>query len=142
MLLIAELVGMEFGETTDDRDRGQPWLGREPALDQCQVRVQLGRHANPRLIRPLGSSVRGTRLFDNWRSSLKWQRLGPYEKFAAMIDRHWNGIAAYCRPENKVPLGFVEGLNNKIRVIQRRAYGLPDENYLRFKILTCMLPRL
>jgi transposase len=80
------------------------------------------------------------RFFDNWRSSLKWQRLGPYEKFAAMIDRHWDGIAAYCRPENKVSLGFVEGLNNKIRVIQRRAYGLADENYLRLKILTCMLP--
>jgi len=82
------------------------------------------------------------RFFDNWRSSLKWQRLKPYEKFAAMIDRHWDGIAAYCRPENKVSLGFVEGLNNKIRVIQRRAYGLPDENYLRLKILTCMLPPL
>ena len=31
------------------------------------------------------------------------------------------GIATYCRPENKVSLGFVEGLNNKIRVIQRLA---------------------
>jgi transposase len=82
------------------------------------------------------------RFFENWRSSLKWQRLGPFEKFAAMIERHWDGIAAYCRPENKVSLGFVEGLNNKIRVIQRRAYGLPDENYLRLKILTCMLPPL
>jgi hypothetical protein len=40
-----------------------------------------------------------------------------------MIDRHWDGIAAYCRLENKVSLGFVEGLNDKIRVIQRRAYG-------------------
>jgi transposase len=82
------------------------------------------------------------RFFDNWRSSLKWQRLKPYEDFAAMIERHWEGIAAYCRPENKVSLGFVEGLNNKIRVIQRRAYGLRDENYLRLKILTCMLPPL
>lgn len=82
------------------------------------------------------------RFFDNWRESLKWQRLEPYEKFAEMIDRHWEGIAAYCRPENKVSLGFVEGLNNKIRVIQRRAYGLRDEEYLRLKILTCMLPEL
>jgi transposase len=49
------------------------------------------------------------RFFDNWRSSLKWQRLKPYEDFAAMIERHWEGIAAYCRPENKVSLGFVEG---------------------------------
>ena len=82
------------------------------------------------------------RFFDNWWASLKWQRLEPYEKFAEMIDRHWDGIAAYCKPENKVSLGFVEGLNNKIRVIQRRAYGLRDEEYLRLKILTCMLPTL
>jgi transposase len=82
------------------------------------------------------------RFFDNWRASLKWQRLEPYEKFAEMIERHWDGIAAYCQPENKVSLGFVEGLNNKIRVIQRRAYGLRDEEYLRLKILTCMLPEL
>jgi len=34
------------------------------------------------------------RFFDNWRASLKWQRLGPYERFADMIDRHWDGIAA------------------------------------------------
>lgn len=79
------------------------------------------------------------RFFDNWKQSLKWQRLKPYEKFAEMIERHWDGIAAYSRPENKVSLGFVEGLNNKIRVIQRRAYGLRDEDYLRLKILTCML---
>jgi transposase len=82
------------------------------------------------------------RFFENWRSALKWQRLQPYESFAEMIDRHWDGIAAYCKPENKVSLGFVEGLNNKIRVIQRRAYGLRDEEYLRLKILTCMLPAL
>jgi transposase len=82
------------------------------------------------------------RFFENWRAALKWQRLEPYEKVAAMIDRHWEGIAAYCRPENKVSLGFVEGLNNKIRVVQRRAYGLRDEEYLRLKILTCMLPTL
>ncbi len=79
------------------------------------------------------------RFFENWRESLKWQRLGPYQKFAEMIDRHWDGIAAYCKPENKVSLGFVEGLNNKIRVIQRRSYGLRDEEYLRLKVLTCTL---
>jgi transposase len=82
------------------------------------------------------------RFFDNWRTGLKWQRLKPYERFADMIERHWDGIAAYCKPENKVSLGFVEGLNNKIRVFQRRAYGLRDEEYLRLKVLSCMLPPL
>jgi len=80
------------------------------------------------------------RFFDNWKASLKWQRLKPYEKFAEMIERHWDGIASFCKPENKVALGFVEGLNNKIRVIQRRAYGLRDQEYFRLKVLTCMLP--
>lgn len=82
------------------------------------------------------------RFFENWRCALKWQRLKPYEEFAKMIDRHWDGIAAFCQLENKVSLGFVEGLNNKIRVIQRRAYGLRDEEYLRLKVLTCMLPTI
>ena len=88
------------------------------------------------------SEVWARKFFENWRASLKWQRLPSFEKFARMIDKHWDGIAAYCNPENKVPLGFVEGLNNKIRVIQRRAYGLRDEEYLRLKVLTCMLPPL
>jgi transposase len=82
------------------------------------------------------------KFFENWRASLKWQRLKPYEKFAEMIERHWDGLAAYCKPENKVSLGFVEGLNNKIRVMQRRAYGLRDEEYLRLKVLTSMLPQI
>src|SRR3954453_23252019 len=57
-----------------------------------------------------------------------------------MIERHWDGIAAYCRPENKVSLGFVEGLDNKIRVIQRRAYRLRNEEYRRLKLLTVCCP--
>jgi transposase len=79
--------------------------------------------------------------FTRWREQLKWQRLRPFEQFAALIERHWEGIAAYCTPRNKVKLGFVEGLNNKIRVIQRRAYGYRDEEYLRLKILTAFLPK-
>jgi transposase len=81
------------------------------------------------------------RFFTNWCAALRWQRLEPFEKFARMVEAHWDGIEAYCHEENKVALGFVEGLNNKIRVIQRRAYGFRDEEYLRLKILTCTLPK-
>ena len=82
------------------------------------------------------------KFFENWRASLKWQRLKPFEEFAEMIESHWGGIAAFIQLEDKVSLGFVEGLNNKIRVIQRRAYGLRDEEYLRLKVLTCRLPAI
>jgi transposase len=80
--------------------------------------------------------------FERWKDSLKWQRLEPYEKFAAMIERHWDGIVSYCHPENKVSLGLVEGLNNKIRVLQRRAYGYRDEEYLKLKIVAAFLDPL
>jgi transposase len=79
--------------------------------------------------------------FEEWCDALKWQRLRPYQKFADLVEDHWDGIASYCHAENKVALGFVEGLNNKIRTIQKRAYGFQDEDYLRLKILTCTLPK-
>ena len=82
------------------------------------------------------------KFFDQWCNALRWQRLKPFQKFARLVESHWDGIEAYCVDANKVPLGFVEGLNTKIRVIQRRAYGLRDEEYLRLKILTCTLPKL
>lgn len=81
------------------------------------------------------------KFFDNWKEALKWQRLEPYQKFTAMVEAHWDGVIAHLTVNN-IPLGFVEGLNNKIRVIQRRAYGLRDEEYLQLKVLTCMLPKL
>jgi transposase len=79
------------------------------------------------------------KFFENWKSQLRWQRLKPFEKFAAMIERHWNGIVSYCHPAHKVSLGFMEGLNNKIRVIQRRAYGIKDQEYLMLKVITSFI---
>jgi len=88
-------------------------------------------------------SERGARaFFERWKQSLRWQRLAPYQKFVKMIERHWDGIAAYCHPDRKVSLGLVEGLNNKIRVIQRSAYGYRDEDYLKLKIIASFLPPL
>jgi transposase len=80
------------------------------------------------------------KFFENWKEQLRWSRLEPFQKFAAMIERHWDGIISYCHPDNKVSLGFMEGLNNKIRVIQRRAYGIKDKEYLQLKVLTSFLP--
>ena len=86
---------------------------------------------------------RGARaFFERWKDALKWKRLKPYVKFAAMVERHWDGIASYCNPDNKVSLGLVEGVNNKIRVIQRKAYGYRDEEYLKLKIIASFLPPL
>lgn len=46
---------------------------------------------------------RGARaFFERWKQSLRWQRLEPYKKFVRMIERHWDGSAAYCPSDDKV----------------------------------------
>jgi len=47
---------------------------------------------------------------------------------------------SYCNSSNKVSPGLVEGINNKVCVIQRRAYGIKDREYLKLKILSSFLP--
>jgi transposase len=42
----------------------------------------------------------------------------------------------------ELELGFIEGLNNMIRFLQRRAYGLREEEDLRLKSLTRMPPEI
>ena len=84
-------------------------------------------------------SASARKFFENWKNQLRWQKLEPFEKFAAMIEKHWDGIVSYCHPDNKVSLGFMEGLNSKIRVIQRRVYGIRSDEYLRLKVLTSFI---
>lgn len=86
------------------------------------------------------SAAWARKFFDGWKMSLRWQRLKPLEDFASLVERHWDGIVAMATSGRDIPKGFVEGMNNKIRTIQRRAYGLRDEEYLRLKILTSTLP--
>lgn len=68
-----------------------------------------------------------------WKDSLKWSRLKPYERFVRMVDKHLEGILAYC--DYKLPLGFIEGTNLKAKNIIRRAYGYKDDEYMKLKII-------
>src|SRR4030066_614039 len=46
------------------------------------------------------------RFFENWRGSLKWQRLVHYKKFAGKIKRQRDGFAPYSRQDKKGGLGI------------------------------------
>ena len=70
------------------------------------------------------------------------QRLEPFQKFAWMVEDHWDGNRGLLSRGEQGTSWFREGINSKIRAIQRRAYGFRDEEYFRLKILTCMLPKL
>ena len=67
----------------------------------------------------------------------EYYRLSGKDK--AFVKGQWYTLL--YRWEN-LSLGFVKGVNTKIRVIQRQAYGLRDEEYLRLKVLPCMLPEI
>jgi transposase len=83
--------------------------------------------------------IHARQFFDNWKSQLRWSRLKPYKDFVDLIERHWSGVVTYCYPTHKVSLGFMEGLINKIRVIQRRSFGIQNLEYLKLKIITSFI---
>ena len=59
----------------------------------------------------------------------------------AVFDMPPQGVKRYIEDRTVSPLRTWR-FNNKIRAIQRQAFGFRDEEYLRLKILTCMLPKL
>ena len=73
------------------------------------------------------------KFFAQWVEQLKWSRLAPYQKFARMVERHLEGLLAYC--DKPVSLGYIEGSNLKARNIIRRAYGYRDKEYMKLKII-------
>ncbi|OOP56078.1 MAG: hypothetical protein AYP45_11005 [Candidatus Brocadia carolinensis] len=86
-------------------------------------------------LRDYKSTNNAERFFTNWKSQLRRSRLKPFHRFVKMIERHWDSIVSYCNPNNNISLG-------KVRVIQRRAYGIKDREYLKLKILSSFLPEL
>ena len=78
------------------------------------------------------------KFFKSWVAQLKWSRLEPYQKFARMLEKHLDGILAYC--DKKVSLGYIESTNLKARNVIRRAYGYRDKEYMKLKIIQVCTP--
>lgn len=63
------------------------------------------------------------RFLDAWCQRAMRSRLPPMQKVARMLRRHEPLILNWFRAKGALSNGAVEGLNNKIRVTTRRAYG-------------------
>jgi transposase len=68
----------------------------------------------------------------SWKRRAMRSGLQPLRHFARCLEPYLPGILAHCR----WPLGtnLVEGINNKIKVIKRMAYGFRDDAYFFLKI--------
>ena len=72
------------------------------------------------------------RFWQQWYHRAMRSRIAPLKAFARNLKPYVPGILAHCR----WPLGtnLIEGINNKIKVIKRMAYGFRDDAYFFLKI--------
>jgi transposase len=72
------------------------------------------------------------RFWNEWYARAVRSRIEPLKDFARNLKGYLPGILSHCR----WPLGtnLVEGINNKIKVIKRMAYGYRDDAYFFLKI--------
>ena len=69
-----------------------------------------------------------TRRINDWKKQVEESDLNCFNKFLSTLDKYWNKIINYFI--NRQTSGFVEGLNNKIKVIKRRCYGILNVKHL------------
>ena len=60
--------------------------------------------------------------------------IGMLKKFAKTLKRHFDGILAYFDFDS-LSTGPLEGTNNKIKTMQRKAYGFRDMEFFKLKIM-------
>lgn len=75
------------------------------------------------------------KFWENWKSKLRWQRLEPFKDFVKLVDKHLDGIMNFYETKTHVKMGYIEGLNNKVKTLIRRHYGFRDKEYLKMKII-------
>jgi len=69
---------------------------------------------------------------DNWCALARSLKHRSLTAFAKMLERHRYGILSHC--DYPIHNGTLEGVNNKIKVIKRKAYGFHDLRYFTLKI--------
>jgi transposase len=78
------------------------------------------------------------RAADALREWLAWasrSRLQPFVKAARTIRKHFDGILAYIK--GRMTNGFVEGINNRMRMVARRAFGFHSAGALIALLFLC-----
>jgi len=68
------------------------------------------------------SLAEGRRRLEKWGAKVKRSTLACFDKFLKTLRNHLDEIANYF--DRRASSGFVEGVNNKLKTITRRSYGL------------------
>ena len=69
---------------------------------------------------------------DDWIARARSSGIKMLDHFADTLDNHREGILAYY--DFPISTGPLEGTNNKIKTLQKQAYGFRDTNFFKLKI--------
>ena len=70
--------------------------------------------------------------FHGWYERAVRSRVEPLVKFARAMKKRIGGILSHC--SHPISNGLLEGINNKVKVIKRVAYGYRDQDYFFLRI--------
>jgi len=70
--------------------------------------------------------------WQQWIDQARDSGIAALQQFAQRLQGYWHGIVSRCR--HPLNTSVVEGINNTIKVIKRRAYGYRDQEYFFLKI--------
>jgi transposase len=73
------------------------------------------------------------RVLRDWLARARASGIRMLRQFADTLEEHQEGILAYY--DYPISTGPLEGTNNKIRAMQRQAYGFRDQEFFKLKIL-------
>jgi len=114
------------------REEDKPALDRLLALNKNLFTVYILRETFREIFKGITSHSRLIRL-TKWKKEACSSKIGHISEFLKKIER-WEPFIKNSLRYNQSN-AFSEGLNNKVRVIQRMAYGYKDFEYLRLKII-------
>ncbi len=72
------------------------------------------------------------RFWKAWYDRAIRSRIEPLKRFAKLLKERLPGILAHCK--HALNTSVIEGVNNKIKVIKRMAYGFRDDEYFFLRI--------
>lgn len=138
--LKAELSSADYEATV----KGTLWLFRKPwqALNKDEQQrlerlfehapalraVHLMREILTAIFETAESKAQATEWLGMWRQFLTHHAIEGFERFLTTLDHHFDEITNYFL--DRQTSGFVEGFNNKIKVLKRRCYGIFNLSHL------------
>ena len=102
----------------EDRLRLRRLLGHSSQLHQAYT----FREEMTAIFNQSQSPQEAARRLKAWLRKVQGSQLDCFDSFIKTLSAHWHSILNYFK--DRITSGFVEGLNNKIKTLKRRCYGI------------------